>query len=147
MLNFKIALTGETLSDDPSVAIGVIQLGSHQEVFHAVLGFWSAEEYRASWIAALRRLVSGAEVSCLLTSVSNPEEAEFFTAWPLYRSGDDVYVQNQLIFVDELGHDFDPDAPWESVGPHASVDEDGNRISEWRLDRADIEGFIAKAAS
>ena len=111
------------------------------------MGFWSAAEYRASWSAALRRLINGAEVSCLLVSVSTTEEAEFFTAWPLYRSGDDVYVQNQLIFVDELDHDFDPDAPWESIGPRTILDKDGNRISEWRLTRTDIEEFIAETAS
>ncbi|WP_406567708.1 hypothetical protein [Actinoallomurus soli] len=42
-------------------------------------------------------LVGGAEVSRLLTSVPNPAEAGFFIAWPLDRSGDDTYVQNELM--------------------------------------------------
>ncbi len=81
-----------------------------------------------------------------LVSVSTTEEAEFFTAWPLYRSGDDVYVQNQLIFVDELDHDFDPDAPWESIGPRTILIR---RKPYFRMaaypDRH--RGFIAETAS
>ena len=147
MLNFDIAFTGDTAAYDPLVAVGVIQLGEHQEFFHAFVGFWSAEEYQASWATAMRRLAGGAEVSCLLTSVSDPAEANFLTSWPLYRNGDDVYVQNHLIFIDELDHAFDLDAPWESIDPHTRVDEDGNRISEWLITRTDIEDFIAETTS
>lgn len=146
MLNFDIAFTGETAAEDRSVAVGMIRLGGRREFFRAVVGFWTIEENQESWVAMLRRLVAGAKISCLLTSVSNPAEAEFFTAWPLYRYGDDVYVQNHLVFADELDHDFDPDAPWESIEPHRRIDEDGDRISEWRIIRADIEQFVVDAA-
>lgn len=146
MSGFDITFTGETLKDDPLMAVGVIQLGVHRETFHSVLGFWSVDKYEAHWVAALRRLVEGAEVSCLLTSIPNPAEAEFFIAWPLYRSGSLVHVQNELIFADELDREFNPRVPWEYVGPRITVDEDGSRISEWQISCAAIEDFIAKAA-
>lgn len=144
MLNFDIAFTRESVDGDPSVAMGLIQFGTHQESFQSVTGFWSVDAYRASWIAALRRLADGAEVSCLLTSVPDPSKAEFFIAWPLYRSGDDIYVQNELIFTDELDREFNPNAPWEFVGARVTVDEDGNHISEWRVSRTDIEEFVTR---
>jgi hypothetical protein len=89
--------------------------------------------------------LSGAEVSCLLTSVPDPSSANFFIAWPFYRSGYKVYVHNQLIFASELDREFNPDAPWRHIGPRATVDEEGNRISEWRTSCTDVEEFVVKA--
>jgi hypothetical protein len=146
MSNFNIEFTGDFLEDDPLVALGVIRIGSFRESFSSILGFWSLEDYRANWITATRRLLGVAEVSCLLTSVPNPAKANFFTVWPLYRSGDHVYVQNQLIFADDLNGDFDPDAPWQYVEPRTTIDEDGTRISEWQVSSVDIEEFVAEAA-
>jgi hypothetical protein len=146
MSNFDIAFTSVVLEDDPPVATGVIQIGAHRESFHSVLGFWSVEIYRTNWINALRRVLSGADVSCLLTSVPNPATANLFTTWPLYRSNDQVSVQNQLIFADELDRAFDPDVPWQYIGPRTTVDEEGSRISEWRILCTDIEEFVLKSA-
>jgi hypothetical protein len=52
-------------------------------------------------------------------------------------------VQSSLIFLDDLPGMFDPARPWLSVPPRATVDEDGNRISEWRTDMAAIRQFMA----
>src|SRR4051812_7305867 len=145
MSSFTIAFTDETLEDDPLVAAGIVQIGSQRESFHSVLGFWSVETYRAHWITALRRLLSGGGMSCLLTSGPDPARANFFTAWALYPSGGQVYVQNHLIFADELDGTFDPDAAWRYIGLRATRDEEGNRVSEWRIPRTDIEEFVAAA--
>jgi hypothetical protein len=48
-----------------------------------------------------------------------------------------------LIFLDELPAEFDPARPWLSVQPRSTVDEDGNRISEWHTDMAAIRAFLA----
>ncbi|MEV5753893.1 hypothetical protein AB0L00_39275 [Actinoallomurus sp. NPDC052308] len=147
MSNFDIAFTGKVIKDDPLIAEGVIQLGAHREVFLSDLTFWSVELYRTSWIGALRRLADGGDVSCLLTSVLDPTLANFFTVWPLYRSGDRVFVQNHLVFVDELDRNFDPSVPWEYIAPRATVDEDGDLISEWEISFFDVEEFIAAESS
>jgi hypothetical protein len=52
-------------------------------------------------------------------------------------------VQNRLLFLDQLPHDFDPAAPWDSVGPRRTVTEDGDQISEWRVSLDDIREFLA----
>lgn len=49
---------------------------------------------------------------------------------PLYRDGDTVFIQNSLIFLDELSQAFDIENPWLSIGPRNVVNEDGVRISE-----------------
>lgn len=141
MANFSIAFTGFD-EEDPLVAIGKLRLGEDDEYFESVLGFWGAADYEQSWSDGLRRILAGKSTSCLATSVTNPSSANFVEVWPLYREGSDVYVQNSLIFLDQLSHEFDPDAPWESVAPRSVVDEDGQTISEWRVSLDDIREYL-----
>lgn len=142
MAGFSITFTGATAADDPMVAVGEIQLGEYRESFHAVTGYWSIQDYEASWTAALRRLLAGGEVSSLVTSLTDLQEATFVTTWPLYRSQEEVFVQNQILFLDELPAPFAPDAPWESADPRTTVDEEGRPISEWHITMTDVENFL-----
>lgn len=144
MGNFSIAFTGFD-EEDPLVAIGELKLGEHSEYFEAVLEFWGLEDYERSWAEGLRRLLDGASVSCLATSMIDPPTPNFVEVWPLYRDGDDVYVQDQLIFMDQLTHEFDPAAPWDSVRPRAVVNEDGRKIQEWRVGLDDVREFYVRA--
>jgi hypothetical protein len=137
---FDIAFTGAY--DEDELAIGEIQLGSHWETFRADLSYWSTTDYETHWLAALQHLVAGAEISCLVTSLTDPDQTNFITTWPIYVDGDDVHVQNQLLFLDELDHPFDPAAPWASIDPRVTIDEDGQRISEWNLTLEDIRSFL-----
>lgn len=148
MMTFNIAFAEDIRDDDPLIVIGRIRLGEHQETFDAFVGYWPIERYRESWIAELRRLVGGADIACLLTSVwGGREEANFARAYSLYRFGDSVRVQEDLILFDQLDHDFNPDEPWKSISPYAEVDEDGDRISEWRITVADLEDFLTRATT
>jgi hypothetical protein len=143
MAGFSIGFTGFD-EEDPLVAIGALELGRHHEYFGSVLVFWGTEDYRASWDAGLRRLLGGASISCLATSVTEPSSTNFVEVWPLYREESNVYVQNRLLFLDQLEQKFDPSAPWESVDPRSVVDEDGMRISEWLVGIDDIGEFLER---
>jgi CdiI N-terminal domain len=142
--NFSVAFTGFD-EEDPLVAIGELKLGEHSEYFESTLEFWGLEDYEGSWAAGLRRLIDGSSVSCLATSMIDPSIANFVEVWPLYRSGDDVYVQDQLIFMDQLSHEFDPAAPWESVKPRSVINENGQEIQEWRVSLEDVQEFYVRA--
>jgi hypothetical protein len=139
--NFSIAFTGID-KQDPLVAVGKLRLGKDDEYFESVLGFWAVYDYEQSWSVGLDRLLAGESTSCLATSITNPSSANFVEVWPLYREGNDVYVQNSLIFLDQLSHEFDPDAPWDSVGPRSVLDEDGQAISEWKVNLSDVREFL-----
>jgi len=141
LADFSIAFTGFD-ERDPLVAIGELRLGDDHERFESVIGFWSVDEYRQSWAEGLQRLLAGESTSCLATSVSDPSSANFVEVWPLYRQGPDVFVQNSLLFLDQLSHEFDPAAPWQSVASRSVVDEDGQAISEWRVSLDDIRAFL-----
>lgn len=140
--NFVITFTGEFLDDDPTMAVGLIQLGEFRESFCATLEYWTIKDYEESWNKALLRLTNGAATSCLITSFIDPLNANFLILWPLYRFGDEVAVQNQLLFSDQLSHVFDPTAPWESIHPYSAIDGDGRNISEWRIQMTDLREFL-----
>ncbi|MGW0837338.1 hypothetical protein [Streptomyces prunicolor] len=127
-----------------SAGTGKIVVRDFTETFPMDLTFWGTEQYKESWASALRRLEEAdVTTSCLVSSITDPETANIIFCWPLYRFQDEIFVQNSLIILDELDGAFDPDNPWFSVGPREVVDEDGNRISEWRIDIAAVRKFRA----
>lgn len=79
--------------------------------------------------------------SCLISSITDPETANFIFCWPIYREGEDVYVQNPIIFLDDPEEHFDPQEPWRYVEARSLVDEDGNQISEWTTNISQVRRF------
>jgi hypothetical protein len=37
-----------------------------------------------------------------MTSMTDPRTSNFLVYWPMYREGEDVYIQNAIIFLDEI---------------------------------------------
>lgn len=127
---------------------GEIRLGSFLFVRTA---YWSESRYLRQWREALTRIVTGADVSCLITSLEDPrvsfdltggepderadEDPEFHASewWPMYRVESRIYVWNGAIFP----HGFDPpsdeSAPYGLVPPRRTVNEDGHILSEWEV--------------
>ncbi|WP_193368588.1 hypothetical protein [Pelagibius marinus] len=144
MTAFWITLSEDQFeSDGEKIALGSIKLGNFQEDFHASLSHWDQERYRSQWKEALERLVKGEDKSALVTSMYDPDKANFITWWPLYRDGDCVLVQNQLLFLAELAKPFSEAQPYKSVPRRETTTEDGEAISEWTIDLSDIEEFLA----
>ncbi|MEC4014770.1 hypothetical protein [Streptomyces sp. H27-D2] len=136
--------TSEDVKSAPSEAVGRITVGEFTEGFPMNLSFWSASDYQRSWSHALQVLAEDENgVSCLIASITDPENTNFIFSWPLYRSREDVYVQNAIIFLDELDGRFNPEEPWKFVDPHCTINEDGDRISEWPTGMAEINRFLA----
>ncbi|GLW91215.1 hypothetical protein [Actinokineospora globicatena] len=137
----------DVLDDDgarPASVTGCITIGESREYFQAPLDYWGLADYRRSWSVALRKLVDGElATSCLLVSVTDPASANFIGSWPLYREGEQVFLQERLIFMDQLDAPFDIDRPWLSIDPRETVNEDGMRISEWTTDIQSIRDFLS----
>jgi hypothetical protein len=124
-------------------ARGVIQIGDFRETFLANLAYWSADDYRRSWRESFTVLdAESPSTSCMVTSITEPEASNFIFCWPLYRIGESVFVHNSIIFLEELEERFDPAAPWRSVRPRETVNEDGHRISEWRTTMTALRQFF-----
>ena len=63
----------------------------------------------------------------------------------LYREGDLVYLQNQMLFPEQLAKALDSRSITKLVGPRKVVTEEGERISEWQTTIADVLHFRAIA--
>ncbi|MEV2251109.1 hypothetical protein AB0I94_11095 [Streptomyces sp. NPDC050147] len=127
-------------------AVGRISVGDFEESFAMDLSYWSVTDYQESWMSALAVLDGGTDsTSCLISSITDPANSNFVFCWPIYREGDDVYVQNSIIFLEELTGDFIPKEPWRSVEPRSTVDEDGNNISEWKTSMGAVREFLSVA--
>lgn len=138
--------TSEGASSPPSEAVGRIRVGGFTETFPMDLSFWTVDEYCRSWDGSLRKLDEiDNSTSCLIASITDPETSNFISCWPMYREGEEVYVQNSIIFLDELDEQFNPQEPWRYVEPRSSVDEDGNRISEWLTSTSQVRRFRESA--
>ncbi|MEQ6023600.1 hypothetical protein SOM70_13585 [Streptomyces salinarius] len=135
-------------SEGAGEALGCIRVGEFEERFPMSLSYWSVVQYEASWRRCLGLLVEGGPdtTSCLVTSITDPANSNFLFCWPLYRSGSVIYVQNSIIFLNELAEEFAPDEPWRFVEPRSTVDEDGQAISEWRTTVQDVEEFLRTGA-
>ena len=131
------------MNGGPAEASGRIVIGDFTETFNVPLGFWDESDYRRSWRQAFEVLNTNPHsTSCLMTSMTDPDSSNFLACWPMYREGEDVYIQNAIIFLDEIEGAFDPAAPWGWVGPRHGVDEDGNKISEWTTDMDSLREFF-----
>jgi hypothetical protein len=135
----------ESLGDQAVRATAKIEVGDFSENFPVDLRYWSAADYANSWRRALEVLAgSQTSTSCLVSSITDPSDSNFFSCWPMYRVGENVFVQNAVVFFDELDAPFDPQAPWRSVLPRDVENENGNRISEWQTTMRAVGNFLAQ---
>lgn len=140
---FQIGFTDEP-SPHEDGAIGRIVIGDFDDAFEADLSYWSGADYRRSWSTAIEHLLGGADVSCLVTSLPEPSTANFVFTWPLYREGGTVYVQNKILFLEELGEPFQPEEPWLSIGPRNTTTEEGWEISQWETTLPDLRDYLSR---
>jgi hypothetical protein len=126
------------LDYEPDVALGEIALDDFVEHFESPLTFWDVDRYENQWREGIERLLGGAPKSCLITSMLEPKYEHFGTWWVLYRDGQRVVVQNQLLLLDVFGSDFDPDQPYDCIRDRISLSADGEPISEWFLNFDEI---------
>jgi hypothetical protein len=149
---FKIFTTDdlapESEKDGVRVAYGKIVISDFQETFAASLAFWTRDDYDRHWRKALEKLISGADRSALITDYVEPPaypySGGYLFWWPLYRDGDTVYVQSQILFFDQLSQPFSPENPWDSVRDRQVVNGDGQNISEWATTVGDIQYFLTQ---
>lgn len=147
---FEIGLTDQTVEElDPGVdaVYGQIRIGDFQETFIASLDCWKPDQYEQHWISAVRRIVHSEERSALITSYVEPSVSQYLVWWPLYRVGENVHIQNQLLFFNQLGRPFSAEHFWDSVGERRHCSDDGRKISEWILPVKDVKMYLRRKES
>jgi hypothetical protein len=130
--------------------MGKITLGDFEEEFVSSLYTWSKNDYESQWRLALNHLLLGDGKAALITEYISPEVSDRLLWWPTYREEQSVYFQEQILFFDNapapltrLAEPFRIDRQFTYVHDRRTINEDGERISEWSVSLADIEAFTA----
>lgn len=142
-MSFLIELLDET-SEPERTASGLISIGSFQERFIAPLDFWDMNDYRRHWSDSVDFLITSGKDSCLITVMTDPRTANFIEWWLLYPRGNQVFIQNQLLFLDTLPSPFNIQQPYLHVQTRQVINDEGMSISEWESTIDDFVSFKHK---
>ena len=134
MNDFLINLDSEVFESDGDLVVsGALKIGEVNESFHASLSYWDKGRYLSQWKYALKRLLNGEQRSAVVTTMYDPSKANFIFWWVMYLVGDSVYVQNHVLFLDELDRAFDETDLYGFIPERETRSEDGEMISEWMV--------------
>jgi hypothetical protein len=125
-----------------TASLGLIEIGPFQERFKASLTYWNADDYQRHWGQAVARIVQSSTTSCLISSMYDPKNANFIVWYPMYRVDDTVFIQNQILFLDELPLPFDENDPFSSVPERRTTSDRGELLSEWSVPLEDLKTFL-----
>lgn len=139
-MQFDIRFTGPTARGN--LRPGRIVLDDFTELFEAPLGFWSAGQYKRHWREAIARLADGETRSALVTSMYDPDTANFVVWWPMYRRDASVIIRNQILFLDQIQGVFDASRLFSYI-PERREDLDAEcPPSEWVIDLDSMRPFL-----
>ena len=144
---FDISISDEPIPglDPGEIAVyGTIIIGDFREDFYSSRAIWTRQQYQQHWNAAISRIVAGEKRSALIVSYLEPRLSHSLEWWPLYREADNVYVQNQLLFFDQLSQPFCADRPWDSVRDRQTISSEGQKISKWTTNVDSLCEFLKK---
>ena len=147
MSDFHVKLSSrKKVIDQDLLAIGNIKINDFEEDFYASLSYWNINDYIAHWQKSLIRLVDKKKNTCLITSMYNPKQANYIFWWILYlnKTKDLVYIQNHILFLNELKSEFSEKNIYQYIPQRETTTDDGEKISEWIVGINDIKDFIKK---
>lgn len=126
--------------DGECVLPASIVIDEFSEMINIPISYWNINDYRNSWLSSLEEGLTNRNHATLAVSMYNPENTRFIFTWVLYFSGDDVFIQNAILFLDE-NQGFTPEAINKFTEAHAAYNEDGIKISEWKTDLNSVLDF------
>ncbi|WP_338457883.1 hypothetical protein [Pantoea sp. Nvir] len=118
-----------------------IIIDEFSEVINIPLSYWDIEDYKDSWLKSLEEGLANKKHAALVVSMYEPEDANFIFTWVLYFSGEEVIVQNKVLFLDEYPG-FTVNRINDFIEPHITHNEDGMKISEWSTDLKSVLTFF-----
>jgi hypothetical protein len=120
---------------------GLIVIGNFREEFLSNLREWTQAEYREQWSRSIRSLLEGERKAVLITTFSSPTIATHLEWWPLYREGENIFVQNHLLFYKDVDGEFDANRAVDFLMDRQTENEEGLPISEWSVSMDELRAF------
>jgi hypothetical protein len=139
---FEIAFIDERFEEE-GVAYQWLRLTADEfsETMVADLTTWSPHDYECHWMDQLNSLIHRSDRAALITSMHDPLRAFRVETWPMWRAGDDLFMQSRLLFMLEPAESFDPAKVHDYVGERQPYINEGDP-SEWRIPLRAIEDFL-----
>lgn len=135
-----ISLDNKEFESDGDIAVsGTLKVGELNENFQASLSYWDREKYLSQWETALKRLLCGKKHSAIVTTMYDPNTANFIFWWVMYLIGDKVHIQNHVLFLDSLKDQFDESELYSFIPEREIYTEEGQLISEWVVEMSAIQ--------
>lgn len=128
-------------SSDKFLARGQITIGNFTEEFECAIHYWDKERYMNQWVEGCNKICKEPK-SALMTSIHEPVQANFMVWWVMYRESNNVYIQNQLLFMENLSSPFQEENIYEHISDRETVNEDGLEISEWQTSVSEIKQWL-----
>lgn len=139
---FNIEFTSER-NRDANFITGQITIGKFIEAFTSSLSYWNQKDYLKQWYHTITGAIENDNfIGCLITSMVNPIKQNHIICWPLYRERDKIYIQNRILFMKDIKEKFDIKKIGEYVSPHIRFNNDGDKISEWKISVDDLKIFF-----
>lgn len=123
---------------------GFITINDFYERFFSPIDFWDRDKYLENWYKELNKLINGFSCAKLITKIYNPDYMNFLQAWILYKVDNTVFIQEQFFLVEELPKPFSLENFYLKELERETKSEDGEEISEWKIDISDIKLFLSK---
>lgn len=140
---FGIFSEGKPIKENGELVIpSSIIIGDFTEQLRIPISYWSLEDYKRNWTSSLAQGIDNKKHSALAVSMYEPNFTNFIFVWVVYYRGDEAYVQNKIIFLDEC-QNFTPETINDFIGERETHNEDGMRISEWATDLNSVITFLA----
>ena len=119
-----------------------IRISDFSERFVAPIEQWMLEDYDQQWKIAATRIIQGAVKGYLMASMRDPEKSDFVSVYAMYREGERVYVQNQIIICRGNEETIRSGDLSSLVNDREIETEDGERISEWKTSIEELKRFV-----
>jgi hypothetical protein len=111
--------------------MGSIQIDDFKESFESDFSYWPKEMYETHWLKASEEVEAGNSVS-FITSITEPDSSNFIRSWSCYSIDGELIFQERILFLNDLETPFNLKEPHNNIDSYESIDEDGDKISEWR---------------
>jgi hypothetical protein len=142
MFNLKfISEARFSLERNERIALGKVTLGNFAEGFESSLSFWSITDYQNQWIEAAQRIFEF-DRTAFITDLDNPQTVRFITWWKAWKIEERIFVQNQLLFLEQLSDAFDLSNPYKFIADRTTETNEGEKISMWEISLNDIKDFL-----
>lgn len=122
-------------------ARGVFVVGDFRETIEIDLSYWSIQHYRESWLRVANRIID-VGFGRFLTSVG-ARSSDFLWTWPCWKRNGQVIVRNQILRL-SLHAISNPESAEAYDNEYRAYGVEGERISEWRCDLAEIVDFAKR---